>query len=180
MLRVRASVETSTGQETRSTFSALSSAPRLGPAPSPSTLFGTFPGRGFGISLDGRQARNPRRHLNYSKNFATPLLGNSWGVGDRGTTVAPGKVLLRNPKGTSRKACLENPEITNENLGIFCHFRLFSYQKRPDVHNFEDFILICTVFPHFGPFSGEFSGGGGGKTKFCGQELYGHPDFSFS
>ena len=64
-------------------------------------------------------------------------------------------------------------------------------QKHPDVHNivlsiklrfppresvtFEGFILICTVFPHFGPFSG---GGGGGKTKFCGQEFYGHPGFS--
>ena len=66
------------------------------------------------------------------------------------------------------------------------------FQKRPDVHkivlsiksrsppppgksvNFEDFILICTVFPHFGPFLG----GGGVKTKFCGQEFYGHPDFS--
>ena len=66
-------------------------------------------------------------------------------------------------------------------------------QKRPDVHkivlsiksrfppppprksvNFEDFILICTVLPHFGPLSG----GGGGRTKFCGQEFYGHPDFS--
>ena len=67
-------------------------------------------------------------------------------------------------------------------------------QKRPDVHkivlsiksrfppppsaeksvNFEHSILICTVFPHFGPFSG----GVGVKTKFCGQEFYGHPDFS--
>ena len=63
-------------------------------------------------------------------------------------------------------------------------------QKRPDVHkivlsiklrsppprksvNFED--LVCTVFPHFGPFPG---GGGGGKTKFCRQEFYGHPNFS--
>ena len=36
--------------------------------------------------------------------------------------------------------------------------------------NFEDFFLICTVFPHFGPFLGE------GGTKFCGQEFYGHPD----
>ena len=70
-------------------------------------------------------------------------------------------------------------------------FTPFINQKRPGVHkivlsiksrstpppgksvNFEDFILICTVFPHFGPFSG-----GGGKTKFCGQEFYGHPDFS--
>ena len=38
--------------------------------------------------------------------------------------------------------------------------------------NLEDFLLICTVFPHFGPLSGR------GKIKFCGQELYGHPDFS--
>ena len=62
-------------------------------------------------------------------------------------------------------------------------------QKRPDVHKkslsiesrfppsrkkcqFEDFILICTVFLHFGPFSG------GGETRFCGQEFYGHPDLS--
>ena len=33
--------------------------------------------------------------------------------------------------------------------------------------NFEDLLLICTVFPHFGR-----------KTKFCGQEFYGHPDLS--
>ena len=64
-------------------------------------------------------------------------------------------------------------------------------QKHPDVHkivlsikvrsppppgrsvNFEDSVLICTVFPHFGPFRG----GGGGKTKFCGQEFYGHQTF---
>ena len=39
--------------------------------------------------------------------------------------------------------------------------------------NFEDFLLICTVFPQFALF---FSGGGG-ETKFCGQEFYGHPDF---
>ena len=62
-------------------------------------------------------------------------------------------------------------------------------QKRPDVHkivlsiklpspppqkkcHFEGFLLICTVFPDFGPFQG------GGLTKFCGQEFYGHPDFS--
>ena len=38
------------------------------------------------------------------------------------------------------------------------------------------FSQICTVFPHFlGPFQGW---GGGGKTKICGQEFYGHPDFS--
>ena len=30
--------------------------------------------------------------------------------------------------------------------------------------NFEDFILICTVFPHFGPF---FWGGGGVKPNFA-------------
>ena len=28
-----------------------------------------------------------------------------------GTRVAPGTVPLRNPKGTSRKACLENPDV---------------------------------------------------------------------
>ena len=57
---------------------------------------------------------------------------------------------------------------------------ILSFQKRPDVHkiflsiklhplppprksvNFEDFILICTLFPHFGPFSG-----GGGKPNFA-------------
>ena len=39
---------------------------------------------------------------------------------------------------------------------------------------FEDFLLICTVFPHFGPFGG--GGGGRDKTKFCGQEFYGHPE----
>ena len=53
------------------------------------------------------------------------------------------------------------------------------FQKRPDVHkivlsiksrfpppgksvNFEDFILICTVFPYFGRFSGR-----GGKPNFA-------------
>ena len=52
-------------------------------------------------------------------------------------------------------------------------------QKRPDVHkfvfsiklrfppqksvNFENFLLICTVFPCFGPFSG----GEGGKPNFA-------------
>ena len=64
------------------------------------------------------------------------------------------------------------------------------YQKRGDVHkialyitlrfppppgksvDFEDFLLICTVFPHFRLFSG-----GGGGAKFCGQEFYGQPDF---
>ena len=67
----------------------------------------------------------------------------------------------------------------------------FIFQKRPDIHkirlsiklrfppppensvNLEDFLLICTLFPHFGPFSR-----GGGFTKFCGQDFYGNPDFS--
>ena len=40
-----------------SASSALSLAPRLGPPLSEATLFGTFPSRGFGTSLDGRQAR---------------------------------------------------------------------------------------------------------------------------
>ena len=57
---------------------------------------------------------------------------------------------------------------------LFVHI----FQKRPDVHkivlsvellspppgssvNFEDFLLICAVFPHFGPFWG-----GRGKTRF--------------
>ena len=65
----------------------------------------------------------------------------------------------------------------------------YIFQKHPDVHkialsiksrfppekksiNFEDFILNCTVFLHFGVF---FLGGG---TKFCGREFYAHPDFS--
>ena len=55
-----------------------------------------------------------------------------------------------------------------------------NYQKCPDVHkivlsiklpsppwkcvNFEDFVLICTVFPHLGPFLG---GGGGVKPNFA-------------
>ena len=51
-------------------------------------------------------------------------------------------------------------------------------QKRPDVHkiilsiprpgksvNLEDVLLICTVFPKFGPFFG------GGGTKFSGEEF---------
>ena len=42
--------------------------------------------------------------------------------------------------------------------------------------NFEDFILICAVFSSFW----DLFGGGRGKTKFCRQEFYGHPDFSDS
>ena len=82
------------------------------------------------------------------------------------------------------KAHAERPHI----LTIF---HSHSSQKRPDVHkivlsinlrsptpppgkgvNFEDFLLICTGFPHFGPFSR------GVNAKFCGQEFYGHPNFS--
>ena len=46
-------------QYRRSTFSALSLAPRLGPALS-EALFGTFVGRGFGTSVAGRQDCNPK------------------------------------------------------------------------------------------------------------------------
>ena len=62
-------------------------------------------------------------------------------------------------------------------------FSLFSNQKVIKLRslpppgrsvNFEDFPLIRTVFPHFGPFSG----GGGVKPNFCGQDFFGHPDFS--
>ena len=50
----------SRGDGTPSTFSALSSAPRFGPA-LPKHFFGTLPGRGFGTSLDGRHDRKARR-----------------------------------------------------------------------------------------------------------------------
>ena len=81
---------------------------------------------------------------------------------------------------------MEEKGVLEQNL-----FNL-SFQKCPDVHkivlciklrsppppgksvNLEDFLLICTVF-HILVF---FSGGGGGVTKFCRQEFYGHPDFS--
>ena len=62
---------------------------------------------------------------------------------------------------------------------------LCMYQTRPDVHKivlsvklrpppppppksvkFEDFLPICAVLPHFGPFS-----------KFCRRGFDGHPDF---
>ena len=35
------------------------------------------------------------------------------------------------------------------------------------------FYWFVQGFPHFGPFSGR-----GRKTKFCGQEFYGHPDLT--
>ena len=51
------------------------------------------------------------------------------------------------------------------------HVRIYVIQKRPDVHkivfppprksvNFEDLLLICAVFTHFGPFLG-----GGGQDQ---------------
>ena len=62
-------------------------------------------------------------------------------------------------------------------------------QKYPDVHKivlsiklrphppkkrqFWGFSTDLHSFPYFGPFSV-----GGGGTKFCGQEFYGHPEFS--
>ena len=45
----------------------------------------------------------------------------------------------------------------------------------PKSVNFEDFILICTVFPHFGTF---FGGGGVGENQILRTRFYGHPDFS--
>ena len=49
----------------------------------------------------------------YQVRFFGPIFGHSWGKRYR-TRVAPGTVPLLNPEGTSRKACLENPEITTE------------------------------------------------------------------
>ena len=54
---VRASVETSAGEETRSTFFGTFLGTPFSAGTFRSTLFGTFPGRGLGTSLDGRQAR---------------------------------------------------------------------------------------------------------------------------
>ena len=67
--------------------------------------------------------------------------------------------------------------VLQENHASLGSKEIAKFQKRPDVHkivlsikspppqkksvNFEDFILICTVFPRFGPFSG-----GVGGTKF--------------
>ena len=45
----------------------------------------------------------------------------------------------------------------------------------PQSANFEGF---STDLYSFSSFWALFAGGGGGKTKFCGQEFYGHPDFS--
>ena len=72
---------------------------------------------------------------------------------------------------------VERPnEGTLTKTALFTKSSFLKTQKRPDVHkivlfiklrpppptgksvNFEDFLLICTVFPHFGPFS---AGGGG-------------------
>ena len=71
--------------------------------------------------------------------------------------------------------------------------RIGFVQKHPDVHkivlsiklrsppppgksvNLVDFLLICTVFPHFGPFLE----GGGGKPNFADKNFMDtQPDFS--
>ena len=59
------------------------------------------------------------RTLGYKRAFGAGTRYASFGffgafLGQRGgTRVAPGTVPLRNPKGTSRKACLENPDFCN-------------------------------------------------------------------
>ena len=54
---VRSSVETSTGERTPKHFFGTFLGTPFSAGTFRSTLFGTFPGRGFGTSLDGRQAR---------------------------------------------------------------------------------------------------------------------------
>ena len=66
-------------------------------------------------------------------------------------------------------------------------------QKRPDVHEIALSIKSRSLPPpqkkcqfwgcytdlySFSLILGPFRGGGGCKTKLCGQEFYGHPDFS--
>ena len=80
--------------------------------------------------------------------------------------------------GVCRSCAKEHQAVTDPRVST-TPSRPF-HQKRPDVHeivlsiksrfpcprksvNFEDFILISTVFPYFGPFSG----GGGGKPTFA-------------
>ena len=105
------------------------------------------------------------------------------------------EMRVHSPKPPFYETALLSPLDQIEKVNIFTpsSFPMSSLEsesfKRPDVHkivlsiksrspppgksvNFEDFLLIYTVFPHFGPF------GGGGLTKFCGQEFHGHPDFS--
>ena len=84
----------------------------------PSTFFKQF-SRGEGLSLV-RSQRTPWEAL-YSKlwgwyqvPFLGLIFGHSWSIGE-GPMWHLGTVPLRNPKalkpeGTSRKACLENPE----------------------------------------------------------------------
>ena len=54
---VRSSVETSTGERTPKHFFSTFLGTPFSAGTFRSTLFGTFPGQGFGTSLDGRQAR---------------------------------------------------------------------------------------------------------------------------
>ena len=70
------------------------------------------PGRHFAI-----------RTLGYKRAFGAGtryFFGHFWAfLGQRGgTRVAPGTVPLRNPKGTSRKACLENPDKRPRHRGF--------------------------------------------------------------
>ena len=58
----------------------------------------------------------PARHV--SLDFFWAFLGHR-----EGTRVAPGTEPLRNPKGTSRKACLENPDISK--FGYFFASNVF-------------------------------------------------------
>ena len=97
-----------------------------------------------------------------------------------------------NPGGLCGNLRVGHVLIFSSLLFLFVRKLVEPDQKRPDVHkivlsikycvspppppqsvNFEDFLVIRTVFPYFGPFFG-----GRGKTKFCGQDFYGHPDFS--
>ena len=59
---VRSPVLVSTEEQTPEHFFGTFLGTPLSAGTFRSTLFGTFPDRGFGTSLDGRQARNPRAH----------------------------------------------------------------------------------------------------------------------
>ena len=52
-------------------FSAVCSAPRLGPALSEALFSAPFPGWGFGTSLDGRQARDFTAQITIEKKWIT-------------------------------------------------------------------------------------------------------------
>ena len=85
----------------------------------PGTFLKLFRG-GKGLSLarslctpwEALRNKNPRRQTClwgwYQVRFFGLIFGHSWGNGEG--PGAPGTVPLRNPTGTSRQACLENPD----------------------------------------------------------------------